>query len=144
MRLAERLYERAIFNGEYDGLTDADRVLDAAEAELLIARGRIMHGRFLDSRVEHPGELPAFERAAELYREVGDERGEGEAQFWIGCFHQVVPDWKLEPHGRVPMSSSLLLSKPGIEPSALTCHRDPRVDDVREDRLCACGVQFAY
>lgn len=86
----QELCERAIFNGEYDGLSEADRVLDAAEAELLIDRGRVMHGRFLESRVELPGELPAFERAAELYRALGDERGEAEAQFWIGCLHQVV------------------------------------------------------
>jgi hypothetical protein len=89
---ARELYERAIFNGEYDVLPQADRELDVVEAELLIGRGRIMHGRYLGTQVEAPGELPAFERAAELYRGVGDERGEAEAQFWIGCFHQVVRD----------------------------------------------------
>jgi hypothetical protein len=31
-----------------------------------------------------------FERAAKLYRELGDVRGEGESLFWVGCFHQVV------------------------------------------------------
>ncbi|TDW22203.1 tetratricopeptide repeat protein [Kribbella kalugense] len=88
----QELYERAVFNGEYDGLAEADRTLDAIEADLLLQRGRIMHCRFLDSRVENPDELPAFERAAELYRTVGNERGEAEAEFWIGCFHQVVRD----------------------------------------------------
>jgi tetratricopeptide (TPR) repeat protein len=83
-------YERAIFNGEYDGLSEADRALDAVEADLLVQRGRIMHCRFFEARVENPDELPAFERAAELYRGVGDQRGEGEAQFWIGCFHHVI------------------------------------------------------
>ena len=34
--------------------------------------------------------LPLFERAAELYRTLGDVRGEAEAAFWIGCLHQVV------------------------------------------------------
>ncbi|MEV5961387.1 tetratricopeptide repeat protein [Kribbella sp. NPDC051952] len=86
----QELYERAIFNGEYDGLTEADRALDAVEADLLVQRGRIMHCRFFEDRVENPDELPAFERAAELYRGVGDQRGEGEAQFWIGCFHHVI------------------------------------------------------
>jgi hypothetical protein len=90
MRLVRELYERAIFNGEYDGLPQADRALDAVEAGLLIGRGRIMHARYLETQVESPEELPAFERAAGLYRSVGDERGEAEAQFWIGCYHQVV------------------------------------------------------
>jgi tetratricopeptide (TPR) repeat protein len=31
-----------------------------------------------------------FRRAARLYRALGDARGEGEALFWVGCFHQVV------------------------------------------------------
>lgn len=31
-----------------------------------------------------------FERAAELYRALGAVRGEGEALFWVGCFHQLV------------------------------------------------------
>jgi tetratricopeptide (TPR) repeat protein len=88
----QELYERAVFNGEYDGLTEADRALDAIEADLLLQRGRVMHCRFLESRVENPDELPAFERAVELYRAVGNERGEAEAEFWIGCFHQVVRD----------------------------------------------------
>lgn len=89
---AKELYERAIFNGEYDVLPQADRELDAVEAALMIGRGRVMHARYLETRVEVPEELPAFERAAGLYRGLGDERGEAEAQFWIGCFHQVVRD----------------------------------------------------
>jgi tetratricopeptide (TPR) repeat protein len=92
MQRVGELYERAIFNGEYDGIPEADRALDSVEADLLIGRGRVMHCRFLDDRVERPGELEAFERAAELYRAVGDERGEAQAQFWIGCFYQVVRD----------------------------------------------------
>jgi hypothetical protein len=39
---------------------------------------------------EDPGELPLFERAAQLYRALGDIRGEAEALFWVGCFDQVV------------------------------------------------------
>lgn len=89
---ARELYERAIFNGEYDVLPQADRELDAVEAALLIGRGRLMHARYLATRVEVPEELPAFERAADLYHALGDERGEAEAQFWVGCFHQVVRD----------------------------------------------------
>jgi tetratricopeptide (TPR) repeat protein len=92
MQQVDELYERAVFNGEYDGLPDADRALDAVEARLLLQRGRILHCRFLESRVEPPEELAYFERAADLYRGVGDECGEAEALFWIGCFHQVVRD----------------------------------------------------
>jgi tetratricopeptide (TPR) repeat protein len=78
-------------------LTAADSELDGVEADLALARGRIMHTRFLEQRdedperaVADPRELALFERAAELYRNVADVRGEGEALFWIGCFHQVV------------------------------------------------------
>jgi len=40
--------------------------------------------------VEDRQELVFFERAAELYRALGDVRGEGEALFWVATFHQVV------------------------------------------------------
>lgn len=92
MRQVDGLYERAIFGGEYDDLPEADRALDMVEAALLLQRGRILHCRFLESRVEPPEELGYFERATELYRGAGDERGEALARFWIGCFHQVVRD----------------------------------------------------
>lgn len=56
-----------------------------------------MHTRFLLRRdqdpaaaEEDPGELPLFERAARLYRALGDIGGEAGALFWVGCFHQVV------------------------------------------------------
>ncbi|MFI6676944.1 tetratricopeptide repeat protein [Kribbella sp. NPDC050470] len=92
VRLAGELYERAIFNGEAGVLARADRELDAAEAELALARGKVLHGRFLESGVEDARELELFERALGLYDALGDERGQGEAFFWIGCFHQVVRD----------------------------------------------------
>lgn len=93
---ARRLYEQAVFSGEAGPLAEADRQLDAAEADLAVARGRILHTRFLLRRDADPaaagadpGELALFERAAQLYRELGDARGESEALFWVGCFHQV-------------------------------------------------------
>ena len=92
MQQVDELYERAVFNGEYAALPDADRALDTVEARLLLQRGRILHCRFLESRVEPVEELAYFQRAADLFRAVGDDRGEAEAQFWIGCFHQVVRD----------------------------------------------------
>ncbi len=97
VRHAGLLYERAVFTGDAGRLAEADRELDAAEAELAVARGRLMHTRFLLRRdqdpitaEEDPGELPLFERAAQLFRALGDIRGEAEALFWVGCFHQLV------------------------------------------------------
>jgi len=90
------LYEQAIFTGDAGALTEADRELDAVEADLALARGRLIHGRFLaqrDSDPDHaepdPQALALFERATQLYQRTGDPRGEAEALFWTGCFHQV-------------------------------------------------------
>lgn len=87
---ARELYEQAIFNGTDGVLTQADTELDAVEADLALARGRVLHGRFVACGKEDPAELPLFQRSAELYRNLGDRRGEAEALFWIGCFYQVV------------------------------------------------------
>ncbi|MFF7454505.1 tetratricopeptide repeat protein [Kitasatospora sp. NPDC008115] len=89
---AEIRYESAVFGGDGSGLAAAERGLDGIEAELALARGRLRHARFLADRVEDPRELELFEHAAALYRELGDARGEGEALFWAGTFHQVVRD----------------------------------------------------
>jgi tetratricopeptide (TPR) repeat protein len=97
VRQAGLLYERAVFSGDTAPLAEADRELDGAEADLAVARGRLMHTRFLLSRdqdpaaaAEDPAELPLFERAVQLYRVLGNLAGEAAALFWIGCFHQVV------------------------------------------------------
>lgn len=97
VKQARLLYERAVFTGDAGALAEADRELDAAEADLLLARARLMHAQFLlrrdrdsASAEEDAAELPLFEQAAELYRALGDVGGEAEALFWIGCFHQVV------------------------------------------------------
>jgi tetratricopeptide (TPR) repeat protein len=90
LKRAGELYERAVFGGDSAELADADRMLDAVEADLALARGRLVHARFLEKRVEEPYELEFFERAVELYRRLGDERGEADALFWVGTFHQVV------------------------------------------------------
>lgn len=87
---ARLLYEQAIFRGDGSGLAIANRELDGVEADLALARGRVIHGRFLEDRSEDPRELVCFERAAQLYRALSDLRGEGEALLWIGIFHQVV------------------------------------------------------
>ncbi|MGW6920143.1 tetratricopeptide repeat protein [Streptomyces sp. NPDC054950] len=89
---AELLYERAVFGGDSGALASADLGLDEVEADLALARGRVIHARFLQERVEDVRELELFERATELYGRLGDVRGEGEALFWVGTFHQVVRD----------------------------------------------------
>ena len=83
-------YERAVFGGDVGGLAIADRELDGVEADLALARGRVIHARFLQERNEDPRELVLFERAADLYQGLGDIRGEAESLFWIGIVHQVV------------------------------------------------------
>ncbi|MFI9326532.1 tetratricopeptide repeat protein [Kitasatospora sp. NPDC052868] len=84
------LCERAVFGGEDGVLEAAEGQLDAVEADLALARGRLIHARFLEQRVGDARELELFERAARLYRELGDGRGEGEALLWTGIYHQVV------------------------------------------------------
>lgn len=83
-------YEQAVFSGDHTGLAEAERSLDAVEADVALARGRLLHARFLRDGTEDPRELALFERAAELYQSTGDVRGEGEALFWIACVHQVI------------------------------------------------------
>jgi tetratricopeptide (TPR) repeat protein len=93
---ARQLYERAIIHGDEGALAAADLELDAVEADLAVARGRVLHGRFLarsdagEPAEEDPRELELFERAAELYRARGDVAGEADALFWIGAVHQVI------------------------------------------------------
>jgi tetratricopeptide (TPR) repeat protein len=91
------LYERALFEGDAGALEAAELELDGVEADLALARGRVLHGRFLQQRAEDPEraredarELALFERAAEVYRIRGDVRGEAESLFWVGCCLQVV------------------------------------------------------
>src|SRR3954469_13011319 len=90
-------YDQVVYGGDAGALVEAQRGLDAVEADTAVARGRILHARFLHGRaggdpstVEDPAELPLFERAAEIYRGLGDVRGEAEALFWVGCVHQVI------------------------------------------------------
>jgi len=90
IELARLLYESAVFGGDASALAIAERELDAVEADLALARGRVIHARFLEQRNEDPHELALFERAAQLYQTLGDVRGEGEALLWVGIFHQVV------------------------------------------------------
>ncbi|MEV5842537.1 tetratricopeptide repeat protein [Streptomyces sp. NPDC051985] len=86
----EELFEAAMFGGDTTALDASDDALDAVEAALCMARGKVLHVRFLHDREEDGREPELFERAAELYRRLGDASGEADALFWIGCWHQVV------------------------------------------------------
>ena len=92
LRQVEQLYEAAVFGGDSQAPAQAERVLDALQADLALARGKALHARYLAVRKEvdkgREGEL--FDQALTLYRAVGDVRGEGEALFWLGTWHQVV------------------------------------------------------
>ncbi len=101
---ADQHYQDATFRGDRTNLAAAVRDLDAVEADLSMCRGRLLHAEALapnppgeDPADEDPAgigraaeELAFFERATELYRSLGDARGEGEAQLWVGICHQVV------------------------------------------------------
>jgi tetratricopeptide (TPR) repeat protein len=87
---AKALYEQAVFGGNPAAVEAGERELEAAEAELALTRGQLMHARFLSERVVDERELTLFQLAEANYRELGDGRGQGSALFWIGCYHQVV------------------------------------------------------
>ena len=90
---AARCYDDATFGGRPELVVEGERELDLIEADLALARGKLLHARFLDGR-EHVDEreLPLFERAAELYQALGERAKLADALFWVGCCHQVVLD----------------------------------------------------
>jgi len=143
-RIAEATarYEQAVFGGDASMLAAAERGLDAVDADVALARGRLRHARFLaadGAGVEDPDELALFQRAAELYRSLGDVGGEAEATFWIGCLYQVVrgddraavPELErardLAAEADEPATRALALRHLGI-----AAHRAGRLDQARE------------
>jgi len=143
---ARTLYEQAVYSGDAGVLGDAERGLDAVEADTALARGRILHARFQigrgsadSSAVEDPAELPLFERATELYRALGDVRGEAEGLFWIGCLHQFV---RRDNETAVPFleRSCRLAVQVGDKPTesealrhlGIAAHAAGRLDEARE------------
>ena len=80
-----------------------------------------------------------FERAIELYRALGDVRGEAEALFWIGCLHQVI---RRDNETAVPHleQSCQLAAQVGDKPTqsealrhlGIAAHMAGRLDEARE------------
>ncbi len=74
------------------------QLLDRTEADLSLARGRLVYERFLRSGpggfpapgADGSAALPMFQNAARLYRELNDSQGEREALFWVGTLEQVI------------------------------------------------------
>jgi tetratricopeptide (TPR) repeat protein len=90
---AARCYDDATFGGRPELVADGEHELDMVEADLALARGKLLHARFLDGRVNRDErELSLFEKAVELYRKLDDRAALADALFWVGCCHQVVLD----------------------------------------------------
>lgn len=80
--------ERAMFEGDDTSILSAHSELDAVEADLCLARGKLLHAQFLKSSDGYPAEL--FERAAQLYARLGDDAKPADALFRVGLYQQVV------------------------------------------------------
>lgn len=143
---AKAVCDQAVYSGEVSVLTDAERSLDAVEADTALARGRVLHVRFQNesgsadsAAVENPAELPLFERALGLYRALGDVRGEAQASFWIGCLHQFI---RRDDETAVPRleRSYQLAAQVGDKPTqadalrhlGIAAHAAGRLDEARE------------
>lgn len=130
----EDLYFAAMFKGDTDALTAADKALDAIEADLLMARGRNLHVRHLGDRenLDAAPELVMFERAAELYTSLGDTDGVATAEFWIGCYHQVVrdDDATAMPHFEAALKGTDLTRSYALRHIGFHAHREGRLDEA--------------
>ncbi|BCB78278.1 hypothetical protein GCM10022251_31270 [Phytohabitans flavus] len=143
---AREAYARAVFGGDTGGLVEAEQGLDAVDADVALARGLILHARFQSASAdagslpdEDPAELLLFERALELYRALGDTRGEAEALFWIGCLHQFI---RRDNETAVPYleRSCRLAAQTGDKPTwsealrhlGIAAHAAGRLDEARE------------
>jgi tetratricopeptide (TPR) repeat protein len=141
---ARQLYERALFDGDASALALAGPELDAVEADLALARGQLIHGRFLQEREhgqarENPEELALFDRALQLFRALGDVRGQAQALFWTACCHQVV---RRDNEAAVPLlRQSLALATEAADPQTMSEalrhlgiaeHSAGRLDEARQ------------
>jgi tetratricopeptide (TPR) repeat protein len=88
-RLRER-YDQVSFGDDEAALADGLVEVDALEAGLHLARGRLLHAQTMRDRLDRGAELAAFEQAVSGFAQLGDVGGEAEATFWVGTYHQVV------------------------------------------------------
>jgi tetratricopeptide (TPR) repeat protein len=147
LRQAAELCDRVVFEGDNSVLPAADRALDAVEADLALTRGRVIHARFLDERIEDPHELALFERAAALYEALDDTLGHARARFQIGVYHQVVrgddtaavPEFErardLAEQAADPLTLSYALRHLGYAAHQAGCLGDARRDLEESTRL---------
>ncbi|WP_433134032.1 tetratricopeptide repeat protein [Micromonospora sp. CA-240977] len=152
---AREAYQRAVFDGDTSALADAERGLDAVDADTALARGLILHARFQSassdpgsSPAEDPAQLPLFERALGLYQALGDTRGEAEALFWIGCLHQFI---RRDNETAVPYleRSRRLAAQVGDKPTwsealrhlGIVAHTAGRLDEARELLQESCRLR---
>jgi len=135
---AREIYQQAVYGGDGSALAEAERGLDAVEADVALARGCILHARFQNEpAVEDPAELPLFERALALYRALGDTRGEAEASFWIGCLHQFIrrDDETAVPYlKRAEQAGDRWTRSEALRHLGISAHAAGRLDEAR-DRL---------
>jgi tetratricopeptide (TPR) repeat protein len=141
LQRAREVYERTVYTGDTSALGDAEEALNAVEADTALARGKLLHARFQSApgNAEDSAELPTFERALELYRALGDTRGEAEALFWIGCLHQFIrrDNATAVPHLERSYRLAAETGDKGTQSEALrhlgiAAHAAGRLDEARE------------
>ena len=88
-RLRDR-YDQASFGGDEAAFAAGLTEITALRGVIDLAHGKLLHTQFMGDHQDRPGELTAFERAVAAFQEAGEVRGEAEALFWVGCYHQVV------------------------------------------------------
>ncbi len=74
VRAVGSLYEIEAYNIDPQGWDADDRLLDAVEADIALARGRLLYARFLWQGGDPASALPLFTRAADMYRRLADAR----------------------------------------------------------------------
>lgn len=134
--IVDEHYHAAVFQGDVAAAHAADRVLDAVEADLLLARGKNLHARFLADRenVDASPEVAMFERARDLYTSLGDTEGAAEAEFWIGCYHQVVRDdtATATPHFEAALAGTDLTRSYALRHIGFAAHAEGRLKEALE------------
>ena len=114
LQLAERSYHRCVFAGDAGEVDAALRGLVGDAPATLLARGKLLHARFLVDRdaADEPDrreESACFDRALAGFRVAGDRCGQAQALFWQGCYWQVVAGDHARADG--PLAAAAQLSQ---------------------------------